>query len=471
MQYIQHNPERVAFKRDSKTLAKEVIRIDADNFTLKSDERPIFIAEYDNSKKQKGEKKFNLYWFNGTQYTKVPILGRFGMDEYQPGVNVGKSVVNGNIKKAPTSTIAMKQDVTKGDNSEDASPSVFDIESKNLNNIVTAIANAKSSAYSKLAGVLAPFAIDNIKVEIEVLPGRYGKYNRDSNTITISSAIVNDAELLAKTVLHEFIHALTINAVEPHIITGLGDEISIAPNAPAYVSGLVRLFNELRTGVDKGKLAEIEQRIKNKQALTSELNSKYYGYRNIREFMTMALTDKGFQEELNKIPYKQSGISFLERFKQIISEILDSLGVKFNKDFTAANAISLIFETIEKSNIKREENPYDNLGEGTQDLIDEADDLLPEVNDNQNPLLELAKKAALRDLPKYLKKLYYDNIEQGLKEIAAQLNSTESEAKTARELYGNTLSAIALKLYPNENKTEQKVSEYIKTLDSKDKKC
>lgn len=471
MQFIQHNPERVAYKEDTKSLAKKSIKNDDGTFVLKGDERPIFIAEYDNSKKNKGEKKFNLYWFDGAKYIKIPVLGRFGMDEYQPGINIGKSIVNGQPKaKQMVSTTAVRGTVTTDKDNE--SMSVFSIDSKNLNTIVTAIAQS-NSPYAKLAETLAPFALDEIKIVIADDMTGYGKHNKNTNTITINSKIIGDPNLLAQTVLHEFVHALTTNAIDPYIIEGLANEVTVSPDAPAYVSALVRLFNKLRIGIDSGKLTELEGKLQSGTALTAEFKSKYYGYRNIREFISMAITDKGFQDILNNIPYEQSGMSFLERFKQIIADVLASIGVKFNKDFTAANAISIIFETIEQSNIKRGENPYEgflDMEDGNSSLIDEADDLLPETRDPLE-LINLARKAMLKDLPKYLKAPYLANIEGGLKEIAAQLNSTPSEAKTAKSLYGETLSKIALELYPNENKDVQKVSEYIKNLDSKDVKC
>jgi hypothetical protein len=66
--------------------------------------------------------------------------------------------------------------------------------------------------------------------------------------------------------------------------------------------------------------------------------------------MTMALTNKGFQDILNTIPYKETGRSILDIFKDIIKRMLSGIGVKFDENFTAAHAVSTIFNFIEEAN-------------------------------------------------------------------------------------------------------------------------
>jgi hypothetical protein len=61
-------------------------------------------------------------------------------------------------------------------------------------------------------------------------------------------------------------------------------------------------------------------------------------------------------------------------------------------------------------------------------------------------------------------KFFAENPEQGLKEAAQQLNASKGEAETARKVYGDTISDIALKMFPKEKvapttKTEPTVSE------------
>jgi hypothetical protein len=471
MQFIQHNPERVNYKLDSKSFAKRTIKIDNNSFHLKGDDKPTFISVYDTSK-AKGEKKFNLYWFDGSKYTKIPVLGTFGMDEYQPGEGIGTSLVNDRVKVKANPQPVIKETIPE----QDSATSLFNIDSKNIYKIVESIAGNNTSKFSKLAEALLPYAVDTIKIDIQDIPGIRGRYLREDNTILINTSIIGDADKLAETVLHEMVHALTVSAIKPHIIDGLGDNVSVSPNAPAYVSGLVRLFNSLKSGIDSGKLEELNIKLKSGKPLGEEFKSNYYGYKNIYEFVAMALTDKGFQDILNNIPYKETGNSFLDKFKNIIVEILESLGVKFKAGFSAAEAISLIFEVVDKSNFKVTENPYDFLTDTEEDNFfrgldeDKDPDMQLSPSTKEDILIEQAKTIMNRVLPDFLKESYLSDVKTGLKEIAAQLNSPDNRIN-AESLYGGELSKIALELYPNEKVSTKAVSDFINTIDSKNINC
>lgn len=74
----------------------------------------------------------------------------------------------------------------------------------------------------------------------------------------------------------------------------------------------------------------------------------------------------------------------------------------------------------------------------------------PKETENED-LITQASEAALTDIKeKNIAKLFSENPEEGLKEAAQQLNATKGEAETARKFYGDTISDIALKLFPNE---------------------
>lgn len=64
--------------------------------------------------------------------------------------------------------------------------------------------------------------------------------------------------------------------------------------------------------------------------------------------------------------------------------------------------------------------------------------------------IDEAKRAALNDIAPSMSSVMVEDIEGALKEAAQQLNSSESEAKTARQFYGDRFSDIALQLYPKE---------------------
>lgn len=72
-------------------------------------------------------------------------------------------------------------------------------------------------------------------------------------------------------------------------------------------------------------------------------------------------------------------------------------------------------------------------------------------------LLEV-KNAAQTDLQKIYRAGFIGDIENGLKEAAQQLNASEGEAKTAKKFYGETISNIAKKLFPNETVANSSIS-------------
>lgn len=81
---------------------------------------------------------------------------------------------------------------------------------------------------------------------------------------------------------------------------------------------------------------------------------------------------------------------------------------------------------------------------------DQAAEVSQKPSDGNADLLEQARAAALNDMAPTMAGVFAEDIEEGLKEAAQQLNASESEAKTAREFYGDRVSDIALQLFPKE---------------------
>lgn len=481
MQFIQHNPERVKTKFSEKNLNKLIVKNPNGTFTFKDNSKPVFVSVYDSSV-SKGEKKFRLYWFDGAKYVQIPILGAFGMDEYQLGEDIGKSLVNGQVKSkaAPQATISGQK--TEGDNT-----GVFNINSGDSLKIMEAIAKANTTVYGPLANYLLPYS-DGIKVQVsDTLTLRNGKtttvfngyYNPNTNTVLIHPKMLNNPALLADTFVHEVVHSLTYHAVESHINTnpetGLAELVS--PDVPMYVQNIVRIFNNLRANVSEAKMKEITDKML-VTGLTDTEKGKYYGFTNVHEFMTMALTNKTFQEELNKIEYKNTGKSILDKFKEFVSQVLNALGVKFDENYTAAHAISAIFDVIDKANFKSETNPYqqmfdDTMNEDTSYLDGLYDGEAPEGEfspANQEEWMEAARQAIIKQHSKdsFMKEALLSDVDTALREASIQL---KSQPETARKFYGEEFCDIALKLYPDETMQSKFVRDYISKLNSDQIDC
>lgn len=401
MQNVQHNPDLVYEKLDSKQWNKQIAQAksvdgkenpslnDLYEFKLLNiTEYPTFLTIY--NKNIKIKRKQQLYWFNGTKYIRLPILGSFGMDEYHYGAGIGNTIVNNRftIRRDVQGQISDNTTLTK-DNTTSNIP--FNIQSNNLKTIIGEI--SKESDYlGVLAKELLPYISDNTKIEFvdsildkqnNVRTNFMGHYDRDNRVISINNRILNNVDSLKTTILHELVHDLTIHAIRPHITINKDKSVSVNDNAPNYILELVRLFNFLKANVSQEQIDEVLSKIRNNQAIGTDAKSNIYGYTNIYEFITMALTDKGFQQALSSIEYKQTGKSLLDKFKEILNQIFKSLGINFEENKAISQAISSIFDLIQNEN--KSNNPYqdkkdiaDNISEDTPPDID----LLPFPTDN-----------------------------------------------------------------------------------------
>jgi predicted ester cyclase len=374
MQMIQHNPERVKAKLKYKDLKTTVVPVegstfkDLKNFIPKSPERPAFYSIY-NPTTPKGQKKFDLYWFDGKKYTKIPVLGTFGMDEYQPRQGIGKSLVNGREMITPSTqasgwnTVDTKSETLDGDN--------FAVNDEDLNKVLENIATADISGTSDIAKALSPF-VGNTKIKYQdsvavtvngeerVITTFAAIYFAPTDTIILNNNLLKtDAQYQAKIILHEVVHALTKKHVQQFISSvDKNGEITLKHTAPAYISSLVRLYNDVRakTSISNSRAAQVLKEVREGKGLikaegeTNEDVLNAYALSDIDEFMAHSLTEPSFQKYLASEEFRQSGQTLLDKFKEIITKVLSVIGVKFGDETATTHAIDSIFTIIERAN-------------------------------------------------------------------------------------------------------------------------
>jgi len=355
MQYIQHFPERVQTKYDMRSLAAAIIRNPDGTFVFKDKTHPTFVSVYD-PQVGRGDKKFQLYYFDGKKYDRVAVLGAFGMDEYQPAVDIGVSSINARMKFKPELQPLLQKDNTTAEYPD------FNIRAGDVTEITRNIGNS-TTPFAPLARQLVPFA-SGIKVTVsevivhggKVYANARGIYSSELNSITIKEAILSDANQLAQTFVHELVHGLTVRQIKPYV-----DNLESAhpqvtkPDAPAYISNLIMLYNRLRNQLPRAELNEVMAAMDAKEPLTEEEINKYYGFKNLKEFITMALTNKEFQKYLNSVPVGNK--TALQRFRDLIHQILTAMGVDIIPGSAAEVAFNNIFELIEAENKKEEFDP------------------------------------------------------------------------------------------------------------------
>lgn len=390
MQYAQHNPQRMPKLRlsneqgliTSETVYNKIENynsgFDVNNmesltsFELKDNPSPpVFLSIY-NSKIQKGRKKFQLYYYDGTKYNRIPVLGVFGMNEYVINNSGYSSLVNGYKAKDIEVQKVKSTPVETGND-------LFLVNTGNMSEVMNAIVNSNIPYLSPLASALQDKAGD-IKIEYKDLLTTYGrkgrgKYNPETNTIELDINIFRNlsSEDQARTILHELIHGLTVEELMKY---------KDSTEVPAYISRLNRLYNRALREIGQDKVDALMEKFRDKQALTPEEKRVYYGVKDIYEFVAMVMTQPEFQQEMNKIKL-ENGETLFDRFKQIIKSILESLGVEFDKGAITYQAIDSVFELISSSieSVNPKTNPYsymlDITKEDLNNLKDDTDNFEP----------------------------------------------------------------------------------------------
>jgi hypothetical protein len=398
-QYFQNNPGRAKSFNVSQVVDKkleDVIELipDAinDNFIEVLDpqtgeptlEQTRFIAFADN----KLPGGFAIYEFNSAsrKYNRISTLaGSFDFVQYNSENNNLRTRMFPFPMERANRTFAPAPEITAPGFNVTGAPAVptkgFDI------NIVNNTAQTETSDKLEIKRGLAgkPEALDNLlntledsedvstlnRSLIELIRGlelpkgfniQYaesqsrGSYDYTTNTLNINleherHKNIND---LASTAVHELIHALTGDAIYKYQ-DGKLDELTqeqinsikkleslqqkyidqmIATEGRKGFDTFVRLYdNWKQTQGEKAKAEAFKA-----MELTEEKMSKYYGAMKLSEFVTMALTDTGFQEHLNSIK-DEDGVSIWERIKEALAGLLNALGLDIKPGSALASAI------------------------------------------------------------------------------------------------------------------------------------
>lgn len=373
-QYLQHNPQNL-YKIDQKNLGKikdgkysgeTDFLTDLESFTLDPqgfssiDEYMVvndlkFLTIY-NPEIKKGYKKFQLYEKDGDTYKRISVLGAFGLSEYSIREDDIKSIVNDYYKTDKTSKIITTSEV----NNEITD--IFNLKNGKLEDIIENISNYNFTKYTHLKGIakaILPYLDNNTKIHIEDILNSQGqrvargKFKSRENLIVVDKQYFtkSNPEDLAKTILHEFIHSLTSNYIRKYV-DNQGNFID--NNPPLEIQKLVVLFNEtkkkLGVEIDKYKEKRTKQLAgETNEATTERERTVAYGGTNIREFVTLVMTEPNFQKEMSEVTYKATDKSLFQKFTELIDGLLKKiLGQNYKANSITAEGINTTLEIIQK---------------------------------------------------------------------------------------------------------------------------
>jgi len=191
------------------------------------------------------------------------------------------------------------------------------LKAGDIGTVLKNLADAGSSKFvQKLAGALAPLVSD-VKVVISedpiIVDGRRASADYNAKTQT---ARFDVAQLSEENVLHELIHAATLNALRRPIS---------ALNAAQQAA--------------RRELEAMFKYIKNNKALARE-----YGRENVEEFASELLSNKVLQDKLKDVKWYGGG----NMFTRFINRVLGMLGLKEGVDFRAG-AVDKVLNLFEKT--------------------------------------------------------------------------------------------------------------------------
>ena len=303
---------------------------------------------------------YKLYQYTGNgKYILIDTLGTFGYTEYdQNRFNVNSMILNNKSNK----TVPIKQPKTDTRDSQEKgidevvnNQKPIDRAKKyNLEDISDSLSIISSTSTNKLHRELAKQILANLnsppKVVISNDPTVRGSFNYSTNIITINPSTTYSDEDFEKVILHELIHNLTGYTIkewqfDPNSVTKEQDRIitSLDRLSKAFINKI----NE--DPIKKKEFEDFIKAFKEGKGISEFQISKYYGAYDLREFVTMAMTDMDFQKILNNIPFNSTK-TMLDRFIELVKNILNSMGFKITPGSILEHSVENIVELINLTN-------------------------------------------------------------------------------------------------------------------------
>lgn len=357
IQFAQNNPNilpKITLDEEvnAKELSQFTINPGEEKYGLKNTgELPAFVSFRDS-----GE---DFLWQRvGDSFVQIPVTVTKG--------NSGHKVFSYNTKQGAIIPIKIKSQtkqkqqaqetnaVTKLTNSEK-----YGLGTESLPNVLRNILNNKSlpknilSVLENLIDKIDP----NTTIVVAPIQGN-GKYNPDTNTITIDTERVKNAtdEQLARTILKETVHSITDNLLMKHT----NEEGTLEPKANTEgaqaVRNLITLYERVQQEFNKDKhqqkyktvIQKFNDLRKGKPVrFNPEEKQIYYGAVNIKEFVEMIMTEPAFQQAMNEIKIGSSNTTLMDKLVKFIKSVLEAIGIE--EGTLTDDAIKNIFQLIEDS--------------------------------------------------------------------------------------------------------------------------
>ena len=213
------------------------------------------------------------------------------------------------------------------------------------------IATDTSGEFTKLDKIVANRLLKSdtlptlLVVPSSDIGGKLGQYDAATDV-----AYISEDAMTSHTVLHETLHGFTLAIIKAH-----KDGVKFNQG----VANLEKLYKHL-----KETYPDLEGR---------------YGMKNLAEFVSEAMSNPDFQEQLNSLPYERGNL-LINGFVEFVKDILNLLNITPGKDFTALAYALISTESILTEGRKLEvTNPPPATAALTADAKAQKEPLKPEL--------------------------------------------------------------------------------------------
>lgn len=436
-QFFQHNPWRARqIKQDwSQVNLKEKGLPESFTVNRNNTKSAGLLIEYKNEVKlpeylsYKTKDKWLLYENTGFNamgenvYERVNTLGGFNLKEYNINQDNDKSVISSNNPVKVKSKPETKGADLNNNQIEQVQPIASNdtiltqmIEKNQLGDALQYIENL-GGRYGVLAGVLKD-KISGLHTSIDTSISSKGQ--QEGSQIKINPNNNDNLEQLSDTILHETLHGITVGKIEAF---EQGDFTKLTQSEIDTLESLKTLMKLSKTKIKdfEGKQNKLQEYIKKYKGLdlspneieeAKQLVNEVYGLTNLKEFVTMSMTNKVFQGVLNEIPFGKK--TLLDRFLDLIKKLV---GFEVKAGSVLEQAINDVLTLIENKSsnplIQNELVGFTNysggaLGSDTEwknvakqfgiETVDYIPSTLNRLNETQLKEVEDAYQQAAKDL-------------------------------------------------------------------------
>ena len=228
---------------------------------------------------------------------------------------------------------------------------ISDLMNGDLRGALEEIAKDNSGEFTKLDKIVAKRLLESDTLPtLRVVPsseinGKLGQYEAATDV-----AYVSEDAMTSHTVLHETLHGFTLAIIKAH---------EDGSKFNQGVANLKKLYKHLKETYP-------------------DLEGKY-GMKDLAEFVSEAMSNPDFQEQLNSLPYERGNL-VINGFVEFVKDILNLLGIGPGKDFTALAYALISTESILTEGRKLEAtNPPPLTAALKSDVQIEKETLKPEL--------------------------------------------------------------------------------------------